>query len=94
MNYNIAVLSGDGIGPEICDGAIKVLKKVGEKFGHTFNFKEFPIGGVAIDHDTNGTISPATSAPKKGCSAYARRWGFTPTSAPPNCGQALHTPHP
>lgn len=49
MKYNIAVLPGDGIGPEICDGAIKVLKKVGEKFGHEFNFEYLPIGGVAID---------------------------------------------
>lgn len=50
MNYNIAVLSGDGIGPEICAGAIKVLNKIGEKFGHAFNFEELPIGGVAIDN--------------------------------------------
>ncbi|MCD7728707.1 MAG: 3-isopropylmalate dehydrogenase [Clostridia bacterium] len=50
MEYNIAVLSGDGIGPEICDGAIKVLHKVGEKFGHTFNFEQLPIGGYAIDN--------------------------------------------
>ena len=50
MNYNIAVLSGDGIGPEICAGAIKVLNKTGQKFGHSFTFEELPIGGVAIDN--------------------------------------------
>ena len=49
MNYNIAVLAGDGIGPEICTGAIKVLNKTGQKFGHTFNFEYLPIGGAAID---------------------------------------------
>ena len=49
MNYNIAVLDGDGIGPEICEGAIKVLEKVGQKFNHTFNFTHLPIGGFAID---------------------------------------------
>ena len=38
MNYNIALLRGDGIGPEIVDSAVRVLEKVGEKFGHTFNF--------------------------------------------------------
>ena len=38
MKYNIAVLPGDGIGPEICAGALKVLKKTGEKFGHEFSF--------------------------------------------------------
>ena len=65
MNYNIAVLSGDGIGPEICDGAIKVLKKIGEKFGHTFCFKEFPIGGVAID----GYGTPLPDFTVEGCLA-------------------------
>lgn len=49
MKYNIAVLDGDGIGPEICAGAIKVLNKTGEKFGHEFIFTHLPIGGCAID---------------------------------------------
>ena len=49
MNYNIALLRGDGIGPEIVDSAVKVLLAVGEKFGHTFNFTPYDIGGVAID---------------------------------------------
>ena len=49
MDYKIAVLDGDGIGPEICAGAIKVLNKVGEKFGHNFVFSHYLIGGSAID---------------------------------------------
>lgn len=49
MNYNIAVIKGDGIGPEIVDEAIKVLKKIGEKYNHTFNFTEVLMGGIAID---------------------------------------------
>ncbi len=49
MNYNIVVLDGDGIGPEICAGAIKVLNAVGKKFGHGFNFTHHLIGGCAID---------------------------------------------
>ena len=49
MNYNIALLHGDGIGPEIVDSAVKVLLAVGEKFGHTFNFTPYDIGGIAID---------------------------------------------
>lgn len=49
MNYHIAVLAGDGIGPEITDGAIAVLNKVGEKFGHTFTFEHLLMGGCAID---------------------------------------------
>lgn len=49
MNYNIALLRGDGIGPEIVDGACKVLEKVGNLCGHTFNFTRYLIGGAAID---------------------------------------------
>ena len=49
MTYNIALLKGDGIGPEIVDSAVRVLSVVAEKFGHTFNFTPYDIGGVAID---------------------------------------------
>lgn len=38
MEFNIALLRGDGIGPEIVDSAVEVLNKTAEKFGHTFNF--------------------------------------------------------
>ena len=49
MQYNIALLKGDGIGPEIVESAVRVLSAVGEKYGHTFNFKSYDIGGIAID---------------------------------------------
>lgn len=49
MNYKIALLSGDGIGPEIVAGAVKVLSAVGKKYGHEFIFTPYDIGGVAID---------------------------------------------
>lgn len=49
MNFNIAVMSGDGIGPEIVEEAKKVLETVGKKFGHTFNYKDVLIGGISID---------------------------------------------
>ena len=49
MNYNIALLKGDGIGPEIVDSAVRVLEKIGEKYGHVFNFTPYLIGGIAID---------------------------------------------
>ncbi len=49
MNYNIALLKGDGIGPEIVSSAVKVLEAVGKKYNHTFNFTEYDIGGVAYD---------------------------------------------
>lgn len=49
MNYNLAVIPGDGIGPEIITEAKKVLDKVGEKFGHQFHYTEVLMGGVSID---------------------------------------------
>ena len=49
MNLNIALLKGDGIGPEIVDSAVRVLNKIGEKFGHEFVFTPYLIGGAAID---------------------------------------------
>ncbi len=49
MNKNIAVIKGDGIGPEIVTEAMKVLDKVAEKFGHTFNYEQLLMGGCSID---------------------------------------------
>ncbi len=49
MTKNIAVIKGDGIGPEIVTEAQKVLDKVGEKFGHKFNYTDVLMGGCAID---------------------------------------------
>jgi 3-isopropylmalate dehydrogenase len=49
MEFNIAVLPGDGVGPEVVTEALKVLHAVGERFGHRFNSDEGLIGGVAID---------------------------------------------
>lgn len=49
MNYKIAVVPGDGIGPEVVEQALRVLDKVGEKFGHTFEYTKVLAGGAAID---------------------------------------------
>ena len=49
MKKNIAVLKGDGIGPEIVDQAILVLDKIAEKFSHEFTYTEVDIGGCSID---------------------------------------------
>ncbi|MBD5104650.1 MAG: 3-isopropylmalate dehydrogenase [Ruminococcaceae bacterium] len=49
MTKNIAVIKGDGIGPEIVNEAMKVLDKVAEKYGHTFNYTQVLMGGIAID---------------------------------------------
>ena len=49
MVKNIAVIRGDGIGPEIVEQALKVLNKVAELYGHTFNYTDVDMGGCAID---------------------------------------------
>ena len=49
MDFNIAVIPGDGIGPEIVAEAQKVLDTVGKKFGHSFSYTEVDMGGVSID---------------------------------------------
>lgn len=49
MEKNIAVIRGDGIGPEIVGEALRVLDAVGEKFGHSFRYTDVYMGGCAID---------------------------------------------
>ena len=49
MNKHIALIRGDGIGPEIVAQAVKVLDAVAEKYGHTFTYEEVDMGGCAID---------------------------------------------
>ena len=49
MNIKLAVVKGDGIGPEIITEAEKVLDKIGEKFGHSFEYTDILAGGCAID---------------------------------------------
>lgn len=65
MEFNIALLRGDGIGPEIVDSAVEVLNKTAEKFGHTFNFTPYLIGGAAID----ATGKPLPEETVEGCLA-------------------------
>ncbi len=63
QTYNIAVLAGDGIGPEIMAQAIKVLEATQQKFGFKLNFNHFNIGGAAID--SQGKALPENTL--KGC---------------------------
>jgi len=53
LTKKIAVLAGDGIGPEVCREAIKVLEAVAEHFGHTFTFDQQLMGACAIDATGN-----------------------------------------
>ncbi len=47
--FNIAVIQGDGIGPEVTTAAMNVLTKIGERYGHKFNFTQSICGGCAYD---------------------------------------------
>ena len=49
MEYTIAAISGDGIGPEIVREAKKVLDKIGQKYDHKFNYEDVLMGGISID---------------------------------------------
>ena len=49
MKASIAVIAGDGIGPEVTAEAVTVLRAIGARFGHDFGLHEHPFGGIAID---------------------------------------------
>ncbi len=59
MHAKIAILPGDGIGPEVVEQAVRVLGAVAERWGHTFSFEEGHIGGCAID--ATGTALPEST---------------------------------
>jgi len=68
MNYKIALIRGDGIGPEVVGEAVKMMDAVGEKFGHTFEYVDILMGGCAIDQA--GKSYPDGTAEKcKACDA-------------------------
>ena len=61
MQAKIVTLPGDGIGPEVVAEGVKVLKRVAAQFGHTFEFLEQLVGGIAID-ETGTALPDATLA--------------------------------
>ena len=63
MNYMIALVPGDGIGPEIVTAAVVVLQKIGAMYGHQFNFRTYLAGGCAIDK----TGAPLPEDTLQGC---------------------------
>ena len=82
MNYKVALIRGDGIGPEIVNEAVKVMETVGQKFGHTFAFEDILMGGCAID--AVGKSYPDGTAEKcKACNAVllgavgGPKWGHS-----------------
>ena len=68
MKKQIAVLSGDGIGPEIVPQALNVLKAIAQRFGHDFELSAGEVGGQAID-SVGIPLPPETLALAKNCDA-------------------------
>ncbi|OUQ80157.1 3-isopropylmalate dehydrogenase [Flavonifractor sp. An100] len=68
MTFKIALIRGDGIGPEVVGEAVKVMETIGKRFGHQFEFVDILMGGCAID--AVGTSYPDGTAEKcKACDA-------------------------
>ncbi|MBG3014679.1 3-isopropylmalate dehydrogenase [Proteus faecis] len=93
-NYHIAVLPGDGIGPEVMTQAQKVMKAVSERFSLNITTKEYDIGGIAIDN--HGTPLPADTL--AGCeqadailfgSVGGPKWEHLPANEQPERGALL-----
>lgn len=91
MEKHIALLRGDGIGPEIVDSAVRVMQVVAEKFSHTFTFTPYLIGGAAID----ATGNPLPQETIDGCLASdsvllgavgGPKWDTLPASQRPEKG--------
>jgi 3-isopropylmalate dehydrogenase len=68
MHCSIALVPGDGIGPEVIAPATRVLDAVGDRFGHTFHYQELVAGGKAIDA-TGEPLPRATLEAAKECDA-------------------------
>ncbi len=49
MQFDLAVLPGDGIGPDVTNEGVKLLQAAGKRFGHKFDLHYGLVGGVAID---------------------------------------------
>ncbi|HXI25248.1 MAG TPA: 3-isopropylmalate dehydrogenase [Pyrinomonadaceae bacterium] len=62
MRLNIAVLPGDGVGPEVTEQAVSVLREVAGIHGHSFNFQEYPVGGEAICAGGSALPAPTLDA--------------------------------
>ena len=89
--YNIAVLGGDGIGPEVVAGAVAVMEHIAEKRGFAFNFTDYLAGGCAID----AVNDPMPKETLDGCKASdsvllgavgGEKWDTLPSHLRPETG--------
>ena len=93
-SYNIAILKGDGIGPEIVDEAIKVLDFTGKTFGFSVNYTEALIGGSAIDTEGVSLPEDTITACKKSDAVLlgavgGPKWEHLPPAEQPERGALL-----
>ena len=95
MEYQIAVIPGDGIGPEIVTEAMTILDRVGEVYGHTFIYKKLLMGGASIDEYgvplTDETLAAAKSSDSVllgavGGNVGTSRWYQGPPETRPEAG--------
>ena len=92
-NYHIAVLPGDGIGPEVMAQALKVLEAVRSRFAMKITTSHYDVGGIAIDN--HGT--PLPKATVEGCERRCRpvwfrgwpKWEHLPPAEQPERGALL-----
>ncbi len=68
MRFTVAVLPGDGVGPEVAAEGVRVMKRVGERFGHEFDLHYGDIGGASIDKH-GLALTPETLKMCKRCDA-------------------------
>ena len=82
MELNIAVIKGDGIGPEIVTEAMKVLDAVGEKYGHKMNYTQLLLGGASIDAYGKPLTDETIAAAKKSDAVLMGSIGGDTTKSP------------
>ena len=82
MEKNIAVIKGDGIGPEIVTEAMKVLDAVAKKYNHKFNYTEILMGGCSIDAYGVPLSDEALKIAKKSDSVLLGAIGGNTTTSP------------
>jgi 3-isopropylmalate dehydrogenase len=91
MNYKIALIPGDGIGPEVVSVATEVLDAIGGKYGHVFKYAEMLAGGAAID-ETGSPLPPETLEAAKQCDSVllgamgGPKWDHLPGDKRPEHG--------
>ena len=94
MSFNLTVLPGDGVGPEVCTEAIKVLDTVARKYSHDFKYTYRHVGGIAIDEEGEAITAATVDICKQGDAVLlgavgGPRWDDTLAKTRPEDGLLL-----